>query len=379
MKLNLRHLFFLSFLFFCFACRTKTKIEPVFRTEMQDAYSASTQLFSYIWSPGEFSKKENRKHILDLLDRLTQDFHRVEKLAGTAGKEPGFAVTLQINQELLQDASNRLARGEVTYANWRLRNISENCISCHARYAVPTDFVGAPPLVQDNSFDGQIAAAEFLFASRQFEKAAEAFYSLAESVGSLESGSRLALRGLQRWLMIQVRVKLSFSEAAEQLKNFLKKVSLRPEEAIIVGSWIKDLKALEKNRTSAKDSLAYAKNLLGDLSSEKSLPEEERSLVNTLRASGIIHETIHLTKNRRLALYLLALAYYHLPLDFLDVFKELYLEQVIREFSHTKESADAYKLYEALVESENTGSGGIHLDETEAQKLQELQLLAKPR
>lgn len=393
---------------------TPTPIAP----EMRDAYSATSQLFGYVWNPAAFNQPSNERTIEGLLDRLAGDFHRVERKAPLTMFEPGFAVTLRTNREMLGDVRRRFSSGAKDYAMWRLRSLTETCISCHSRYNVPSDFVGAPPQPTDSSFDARYGSAQFLFATRQFDRAANDLYALAEGIGSAPSGGKDAIRALELWLVIQVRVKSRYAEAAKELERLAPKFHTGPYPQDLLRTWSRELRMLEKPDNAAKTPLEAAQHLLSALAPERGLApvqggkekhgkksakghkskahsaalgapfheEESRTedtdlalLPRTLRATAILHTLLPTEQElsiRRRASLLLAQAYVHLPIETFAVFRELYLEQCIREFPGTDEAKVAFQRYESLVRDSATGSGGEHLDQEQQKKLDELRQLS---
>ncbi len=401
------------------ACRRNAQPTPI-APEMRDAYSVTAQLFGYVWDPVAFSDPNNEKSIEGLLKRLSEDFHRVEKKAPLTMFEPGFAVTLQTNRQMLGDIRRRFESGSKDYAMWRLRSLTETCISCHSRYNVPVDFIGSPPQPSESSFEARFAAAQFLFATRQFDKASDDLFALGRSMGSLPSGGSHAVQALELWLVIQVRVKSRYAEAAEELDQIAGSIHVAPYPPNLIHSWSSSLRLLAREIDASglargtDSSLETAQTLLtpfippeflrapegspvrhAPAGKHKTHPrfaaDEHRTgsrtedsdlalLPRTLRASSILHAMLPTEQNvesRRRASYFLALAYLHLPIETFAVFRELYLEQCIREFPGTPEARDAFRLYRNLVEEAATGSGGTHLDEDQLNRLQELRGLAE--
>lgn len=372
----------LLLLIFCFtSCGTRPK-DPTVGTEMRDAYRSVADLYSFVWNPTEFQDPKNEKKILEILDRLAADFHRVDAKAPDSVREPGFESALQVQQHELRDVRRRFKQGSKEYANWRLRNLSENCIACHSRFQAPVDFLGAPPQPVDGGFEEQLAAAQFLFATRQFDKASDALMSLARRVGQLPSGSASAFRALQLWLVIEVRVKNRFAEASRDLGELLGKLKFADYERQSVKSWMKDLETLTRQPATTVEPLTVAQGLLNPVLGAQSIDSDNASLVKSLRASSILHAELQgmpRSEKRRKATFLLALAYTHMPIETFQGFREQYLEQCIREFPDSDEARAAFDRYAELLEAENSGSGGLHLDDEQVAKLKELRELAYGR
>lgn len=359
------------------ACSRKPT--PGLTPEMRDAYKAVSSLFGYVWAPAMFDDPANEKEITTLLDRLADDFHRVENKASDAMFEPGFTTSLFTQRQSLKDISKRFKSGQKEYANWKLRGLSANCIACHSRFNAPIDFLGAPPQPVAGDFEAQMALAQFLFASRQFEKASDSLMRLAKSVGRADSGSAYAFRALELWLVIEVRVKDRPAAAVEDLEDVLEEIKFADYEQQAVRSWIAELKELESRPAFTVDPLTEAQGLLNPVLEANSEDSDNAHLVKTLKASALLHVQLQgmpRSDRRRKAAYLLGLSYAHLPIQVFQGFREQYLEQVIREFPASEEAKRSFVIYEDLIETENSGSGGLHLDKEQVRELKELRNLA---
>ena len=350
--------------------------EPTIRREMLDAYQAADELFTYVWTPEMFRNSRNEKKIEQLIDRLIVDFHNIEQRAPIEAFEPGFRIALTVQHNTLDDVRKRFSEGQKEYANWRLRGLSRNCIACHSRFNSPRNLLGSPPRVRDKSVDGRIAAAEFLVASRQFDAGSEELYELASDLLLTEGGLYEAFEALKLWLVVEVRVKNRGQYSAERLESLLESKYLPQEKAEVLRAWASDLGRLNRG---AKDpdqaTVIRARQLLVPVFREEAIPEKEKHLVSTLKASAYLHDILRTglsIEEKRKASYLLAVAYDSMPIQSFDVFAPMYLEQCIREFPQTKEAQLSYQRLKTRTELDSTGSGGLHLDRGQQERLKKL-------
>ena len=391
---------------------TREEAEPNVAVEMRDAYAASSSLYGYVWSPKQFNDPKNHKAILGLIDSLLGDFHRVELAAPLPMFEPGFRLTLATHQQMLNDIRSRFERGDTDYANWRLRSLSMNCVSCHSRYQVPTDFIGATPPIEEATFEAEYARAQFLFATRQFDAAKDELLRLATTQSAVSTGVSDAFRALKLWLVIEVRVKEEFRPAAAALEPIIAKLPADSDYREALEAWHGELLNLATlppvSGESASSLLAAAEKLLEDHNVESTEREDGLKMVARLRASALLHRALlqipspdpkvapaepkggskkagskkgaavsedpQTTKRR--ATFLLGVSYVRLPVDAFETFQELYLEQTIREFPGTQEAQSSYLLYQSAIEEQSSGSSGLHLDPEQVKKLRELRNLA---
>ena len=388
---------------------SKDEVEPNLTVEMRDAYAASSALYGYVWSPKQFIDKRNHKKILALIDSMSGNFHRVELAAPLTMFEPGFRLTLASHQQMLNDIRSRFEKGDADYANWRLRSLSANCVSCHSRYQVPIDFIGSVPPLEEASFEAEYARAQFLFATRQFDAAKTDLLRIAQSQVTLPTGVNDAFRALKLWLVIEVRVKEDFRVAAAALDPIIAKLPPDSDYREVLQTWNGELLELATraplNQAAPTALLLEAERLLNGRTTESTEREDELRLVTNLRASGLLHQALQQavplptqtegaqtkgapikgvkaekavdpTRVKRRATFLLGVSYARLPIDVFETFKELYLEQTIREFPESQEAQSSYLLYQDYIEEQSSGSGGLHLDAEQAKKLRELRNLA---
>lgn len=356
---------------------TTTASREKIRTEMRQVYASAEKLYSYVWAPQRFVDPAEKQTIIALLDSLSGEFHRIDEDA-----EPGFSAALATQQRMLKDISRRFAEGNTDYASWRLRAVLGNCTACHSRLATPYNFVGEGPSQAGESFEEKKALAEFYSASRQFDKALSEFYSLAAAQARDSHSTREAVELLMQWLLIQVRVKSQPAIAATELEKLIAEGSFNEEQRELLFSWASDLKALKvsQDKASVDDQLAEVKALLAPVVAGESVQDQERHIVTTLRAGGILHSLLGEKLNPdqgKAALYLLGLTYARTPLTSLEPFALLHLENCIRQFPGSNEAKQSFTLYKDILEFSSSGSGGMHLEDEDKKLLAELQKLAE--
>ncbi|MFN8392349.1 MAG: hypothetical protein U0136_18795 [Bdellovibrionota bacterium] len=362
-------------------CSKSPNQAPEIRTEMRDAYQQARELFGYVWSPTMFQEKRNEKRIAALLAALGEDFHRVEIDAPLDKFEPGFRVTLLAQRRLLADAGERFNEGKKDYANWKLRGMTANCISCHSRYQVPVNFIGDYPNPDESSSESRLAQAEFLFATRQFDVASTRLEELARSFASIESGWRDAYRALKLWLVIQVRTKNESEKAALFLERFVADGHVPSDYAPVLRRWIDDLRHPIPAPSGPEQFVSAAKLLLDGFAKDSTVDDDDGRLVSTLRATSLLHQQLESSPTpelRKRATYLLGLAYSHLSIPLFEPFAEQYLQVCIRDFPHTVEARKAYELYSERLTGDLGVSGEQQLSKSQQKELTELKKLASP-
>jgi hypothetical protein len=379
---NLLIILLLSLSFFssiCCAAPVKsplpTPISPPstsIRDEMLMVYGAFKELNQFILEEQAFLQPENSEKISTLLKTLNVEFGRVEEQGHGRKEDPGFAATLQVLSEMLRDATNRFNEGRKEYALWRLKTAANHCVTCHTRYEVPINFSTQTPELSKLSV---AARGEFFLATRQFEKAGEAF--LQAALNPVEGTTRLD--ALRKWLIIYTRVHPDPNRAIRDLQAFARKVKLNEHERDVLGEWLASLNRWRQESRHAVDPLAKAENLIRQGLSMNDPLSGRQGVVELLRASAMLHKALEqglAAPERRKALYFLGLTYTKLPLFFVNELPELFLEQCIREFPGSDEAKRSYKLYREIVTLGYTGSSGTNLPEDVLAIFQELHDIA---
>ncbi len=362
-------------------CRGTEPVGPALTQDMRDAYAATRQLYSYVWSDEKFYSSHSEKQISQLLLNLAKDFHRAEIDTPIERFEPGFRVALLTQQNLLKDAALRFGEGKKEYANWRLRGMATNCIACHSRYSAPVNFLGELPQVDEEDQQSQFSQAEFLFATRQFDLASDKLYKMADELSRTGRDWHHQLRALKLWLVIEVRTKNRPGKSADLLERYSLNADLPNQYKSTLDQWVFDLREASSQKGISTDPVTEAEQIIHHLEIEPSLKLDERHLVVTLKATSHLHTYLERETEldkRRKATLLLSLAYNHIPLSLFSSFTQQYLEIVIRDYPHSKESLEAFKAYEANLLGDLGADGGGKLAPDQVNELKELRKLAYP-
>lgn len=350
---------------------------------MREVNGVHERLYSYVWGRDQFENPSNKKEILDLLSDLETHFQKLESSKTLAIKDPGFAITLGVQTSLLREARTRFEAGDFSYAKFKLKGMTENCMTCHSRFEVKKDFYGSMPLPEGTDFEDRLRVGQFLIATRQFERAEDYLFTLAREVSEVASGYNLALDAVKLWLLVEVRVKENFHGSASSLSTLIDRPCFQGEVRDILSRWVVDLKALESNKSETLGDTRTVLNQVGKMLSskllERRLIDDNYDFVKTARSSSLLHSLLIRdlsVDERREALTALAIVYSRMPIDFLKHLAPMYAELVIRQYPHSAEARTVFSLYKEQFDFERTGSGGEHLSDDDRLKYEELEKLA---
>lgn len=350
------------------------------KQEMIGVYSAFKEIQEYFINPKLVDSEDGRSRLVYLLGVISENLHKVESFNNDFVKQAGFKSNLDILNEMLDDASARLKEQRTDYAMWRIKTISNHCVSCHTSYKVDLNFsdlqINKSELRKLNNYE----KGDFYLSTRQFDQAKEAFLKAALDANDASGYSRLD--AIRKWLIIYTRVKPNPHEALTALTRFYSSPSLSKYERDVVVKWVASLRRWSSENTSFKVSpVIKAENLIRQaLGMNDPISSSEVGTVELLRATAILHEAIEKGTlspfERSQSLYLLGLSYSKLPLFFINELPEVFLELCIRDYPRSKDAKKSYSLYQEIITLGYTGSGGVHLPSDVQLKLNELHDIA---
>lgn len=346
------------------------------KSDMATVYRSFKGLQRYLYSRDAFVDMQNEAEITTLIDGLRQGIHKAGASASDSKfqLEPGFQSTLKVLNEMLDDSRHRFLEGKKGYALWRLKTAANYCVACHTRYEVKVDFHD-PEMKLELLNDYE--RGEFLLASRQFEKAKEAFLAASKNPDLIY----LKMDALRKWLIVFTRVHPDPQAAISKLNHLRPKVSFTHyEEEEIIG-WLESLRRWQNEGPLRVSVLAKAENLIRQALGMNDPLLGKKGTVELLRASTLLHQLLEskdkeTSEQRGHVLYLLGLVYNELPFFFVNELPELFLEQCIREYPKTKDAQKAFALFRDIVTLGYTGSGGTKLPDDVQLNLKELHDLA---
>lgn len=349
------------------------------REEMDSVYIPASRLFGMVWDPSGFERSEQQREARELVNALAKNFHNVSNASDLRRRDPIISTTLDVTRRLLGDTSKDLENGRAEIAQWKLRRLVHSCVSCHSRTVPSRDFVGAMPVEEPKNFDSGLNVVEFLIASRQFDRAAGILERLAQTAVSDPGHAGRLVPVLRLWLLLEIRTLDRPAEAAERLTELAKSPHIAFAERQLLQHWVEVLK-VPVPASDTVSAVDRAETLLVPIRKNVEITADDWHLVTTVQGSKILHQLIESHQlpegaNAR-ANFLLALSYQHMNIAAFEGLRDVFLERCIRAFPGTPEAREAYRLYEWNIRQASTGSGGLHLDESDRRVLEELSKIA---
>lgn len=316
---------------------------------------------------------------LDTLAALTHAFP-----ADAKAQEPATAALSGLFSQYALETRRHFVFGDRETVPSRIRTLMTLCFSCHSRERAPADYQDMEHRLEAMKLP-PLDAAQYLAATRQFDKALAAYQALIDRPTPDERALLTQARAIKDALTLLVRVKDDPTATAAFLDGLAKRADLAPFLKRSVAAWRKDVASWQKERfvaerASAPALFARAKALVEAANRSKTWLADEASEVALLRASAYLN--LALNKNPRLpqrgeALLLLGVSTGALRSPLLWDVDLLFFEACIRENPRTPLARQCFVQLSERVYFGFTGSSGTHLPEDELARLATLRALAE--
>lgn len=353
------------------------------KATMKKNFEALVNLQPFVADPAAFSDPKNRDEIQKNLDSISSLQHIFPQKM--AEQEPGLAAISTLFSDYLKDVQKAFKAGaNGSFARNQIRTMTGFCLSCHTRVSTNQNFADLQNKVETSALT-DFQKAEFYAATRQFDKASQAFDKIISETPAGEFGYIELGRAVREALSVTVRVKQDSKATLSLLEKLSKREDIPDFFRRYVTEWKRDVTqwTQEKKRPkdmSASELMAKARSLVDQATKRQLFPVDPSGDVNFLRATNFIHEALQKEpkgKFRGEALYLLGSCYDALQDPLLWALDSLYFEACIREFPHTDISKKCYRRYASKLYFGYSGSGGTFVPEDEVKKLSDLRKLTQ--
>ncbi|MFO0599114.1 MAG: hypothetical protein U0228_27640 [Myxococcaceae bacterium] len=357
-----------SFLLVLLAAADAGVATPPPKIAMHNAFDSLTTLVWLTATPPKPEQVADIDRELKVLETLPHSFQ------GTAAqKEPGLAAIGSLLSIYAGQTRARLATGDRSSANYRVRTIASLCLACHTREPVVADFGDTEKRFEQLGLP-TLERARVLAATRQFDQALKTFRVVLDGPVTNPDYQR----ALEESLVILVRAKGDAKATVAFLDEVNKKVSVAAvnETALLkaLGEWMADAQAWAAEKTNLDTAKADEA-----VKRSEALIAQNRDLP-LLRASAALTRVLSQNpklKNRGEVLWDLGVAssVLHSPLLWdLDL---LYLEACVRENPKTPLAKKCLARFEEHLVLGFTGSSGTNLPPDEKARLDHLHRLAQ--
>ena len=349
---------------------------------MRSNFESLINLQPYIARRETFADAANTETIRGYINGFSDLKHAFPQKFVT--QEPGFAAIGALFSEYVADIKHDFEGGSREYVRHKLRTMTGFCMSCHTRVSTDKNFQDMGLKVNDAQLT-PFQKAEFLAATRQFDKAIAAYTELFATVPPSEPGLIDFTHGVKQVLSITVRVKKDPKKTVDFLTMLAQREDLPDFFRVELAAWRSDAAAwaAERPEHSALDAntlILKARKMVERAAKLQLFAADHSGDISYLRATNYIHEALQgkpSAANRGEALYLLGVSYEALQDPLLWALDELYFEQCVREYPHTNVSKKCYARYSMKIYFGYSGSGGTFVPDQEQKKLHGLRKLAE--
>jgi hypothetical protein len=389
MKLTLSAFFISSFLsVITLGADAPKNSDP--KPQMHALAQEISSLQRFLLSEAEFLKPENEAAIMGNVGAMRKHLKELEGKGGALAEDPVLRTNLNLLERHMSDVSQAMKAGHKPYARYMLQSSLSMCIACHTRgkvqwdFALPGDSPGqnVPPLDR----------ADFLFATRQFDKGRKIFERVVDGYPDNVDGypgkkiTRLQLQhALESLAVYFARVKEDPKAGAKYFKGVSRESWLSDTDQAEFRSWSKYFEAWSKEKAhqpkSASEFLAAAKSALGPDDLKTAGPDRNDFYIRRLRATALLHGALEAPGDAHSppkgeALYLLGRIYQRLNHQFFFRFGEMYLRACVEEYKQSAIAQRCFGSLEQAVKEGYTGSGGTSIPAEESQELDRLKKIA---
>ncbi len=340
---------------------------------MHDFLAHLLALEPYTATRKAFTDPRNERVIASHLTALADETGAIEHFSPL--QTIGFSVSAGVLQDHVRATRRAFLIGRKDYARWMATETVQGCIACHSQLpAASVSLTIDPEQIEGTDLD----RADFLFASRQFDRALKLYdriiaeYRPSATVDPLQIGNEAVDEAVARKLAIDLRVRRDPAGAANSLEADLANGQLPPTLRDAMKAWIGELREpgllpkFDPAKASRSELEAYATSILGPDPKEVNLFTSPKVVAPYLVLSGVLYEALatpHGDLSPSEILRWLAACDRALSRRFLFSLSELYLQECIHRAPHTPVAAACDRDFEASVEMGFTGSSGTHVPE----------------
>jgi hypothetical protein len=234
-------------------------------SQMQEAFSNMNQLIPYITSSLDFSAKENDKSIKIHLEGLAKSFSNMKH--ETALKKDLFAPSYTLLKSDLQKIQENFREGEKSFALWKLKQISAECIDCHLR--IPKNHSPSMELtfkLDKGLFESFYNRGIGNLILRNYFEAKNNFISDIDSKLLKGQGGELTLP-LKQLLLVELKVMNNPDRLTTTLTYYKNKKIFPGRLKVVITAWLEQLKRWKDNKIltnklkNDQDLMFFLKNL----------------------------------------------------------------------------------------------------------------------
>lgn len=333
-------------------------------------------------SPESFRRPGNYSQLAALIDRLAGIAHIMPQVTDVT--RPGLSALASVYAEYLADLKAGLKEGNPVYLRNRIRTAAGFCFECHT--SAPADKSFQDPERRVDALNlTPFQKAEFLAATRQFDKAIALYKDILSKEPAATARSTELPHAVRNALTLAVRVKGDPKLAQEILDRVEGRKDLSQFFRGQIAAWKKDVNEWKKEKplddsAPAVSWLEKARRLADRGRSLQAYPADHAGDVSYLRAVLFAQQALArpVTPERKAeAFAVLGEAHAVLEDPLLWNLDDYYFEACITGLPHTETARACFDRWLQETTFGYTGSAGLDLPRDLPAKIDRLRRLAE--
>ncbi|HEX5036521.1 MAG TPA: hypothetical protein VFX30_05140 [bacterium] len=349
---------------------------------MRQNFETLMELQAYAAAPESFRATKNYNEIVRLIDRLAGIAHVLPQVTGAS--RPGLSAVAGVYSEYLDDLKAGLKSGNPVYLRNRIRTAAGFCFECHTSTPAQGNFQDAEKRVAALKLTS-FQKAEYLAATRQFDKALDLYDTLLGGRTSPEAQSTELAHAVRNALILAVRVK----EDPKRAEAVLDRVEARQDLSSYfrgqIDAWKKDVSDWKKEKPLKADAaagtwLAKAQKAADRARMLQRYPADHAGDVSYMRAISFAQQALAHSPDetqKAHAFYLLGAAHSVLGDPLLWDLGSYYFETCVEASPHTSLAQSCFDRWVQETTFSYTGSAGVSLPADLSRKMERLRGLAQ--
>lgn len=343
------------------------KSKPLETKELMEQFLLQlVSLKKYFVSEDKFVDPKNSieisSHLKEFADLAKQTKHDPRL------NQENFKFSRHVLQDHITDTERVFRLGNKSYARWKLASTVSVCMSCHSQMPAANRSFGE--FGNFKIFSSEFDQAEFLFATRAFDKSFELYDKIIDGYPKNKFQPEQVETSLERQLAYFSRIKRDPKEALVRMKAHQKNKELPEYLRRNVAAWISQFENWDKQAVfdlkTATDQqvIDFAKSNIEAKWNSKMMGASNPKLVTFLRVSGVLFEYLQTHPQSKAVpevLYWLSICDRSINNTVFYSLADLYLRECIVNYPAQPIAKKCYKEFEEETILGYTGSSGTHL------------------
>ncbi len=370
----------------CNSTEKSNDISPQWSQGMQMFRSDINELAPYLFSEANYNDPKNSGKIEKKLNKFLTHSHSVAEMnkKSTPDHDPALKMASQEMMSNLKIGIASFQKGRKNYSRMIVKESLSQCFHCHTRNNVGPKYKHSGSI--SDKLKNSLAVLElvdYYVAVRNFDAAKTTLIENLENEQFRKSNPLRAEQALRKLLAISIRVNRDIPETILILNRLKTKQGFTKAIQNSFPLWIKHLKAWKspKNfKNDCKEPLKTGDNFIAKAENLKSSKSYYGADVLYLGATTCLHDFLKTdspNKKKAQALYDLGKSYGFLSdISFWNL-SETYYEACIKTLPHSPLAKKCYKNWEDAIMVGYSGSGGVFIPNSVAEKKSQLKALSK--